>query len=101
MAGVNHHAAAGDADIPVRNGIGTADMRLVTRGNRDAAAGATHRGGTLALGCTGLAAVAGRLTAADTEPDAAGTHQTGFFLFLKAPGGIGVSRCHDIDVKVR
>ncbi len=40
----------------------------------------------------------GSLATADTDPDPPGAHQAGFFLFLKAPGGIRVGRGHDIDV---
>ena len=85
MAGVSDDAVAGDADIPVRNHVRTADMRLVACCNADVAGGGADGAGTLALCCPGFMAVVGGLAGAEGDTDTTGPHKTGFLRFLKAP----------------
>ena len=76
-------------------------MGLVSGRNRDVTARRAHRTEALALGGTLLTKIVRAFTAADGEANPARAHQAGFFLFLKAPGGVGVGGRHDINVVAR
>ena len=101
MPRVNHYTVTGNADIPVRNHIRTADMSLFARGNTDITGSGADGAGTLTLRCPGLAPVVRCLTAANGETNTAGTHQTGFLRFLKAPGRICTGGSKNINMVTR
>ncbi len=73
-------------------------MGLVSGRNRDVTARRTHRTEALTLGGALLTEIVRAFAAADGEANPARAHQAGFLLFLKAPGGVGVGSCNDINV---
>ena len=76
-------------------------MGLVSCRNRDVTPRRAHRTEALTLGGAFLTKIVRAFAAADGEANPARAHQAGFFLFLKAPGGIAVRGRHDIDVVAR
>ncbi|HAH3464263.1 TPA: hypothetical protein GF135_25375 [Escherichia coli] len=76
-------------------------MSLFARGNTDITGSGADGTGTLTLRCPGFAAVMRCLTAANGETNTAGTRQTGFLRFLKAPGRICTGGSKNINMITR
>ncbi len=101
MARLDRHAVSGERHIFASHQVRAADMQLITGGNINAPPRRAHRTEALTLGSAFLTEIVRAFAAADGEANPARAHQAGFFLFLKAPGGVAVRRRHDIDVVAR
>ena len=94
----DHHAVTANRNILPGDDIRPADVGLFARRDADVAARRADGAEASALGGAVFTKVVGGFAAAYSEANPAGAHQAGLFGLLKAPGGVGVGGCHDVDV---